>query len=88
MNMTLASPTDESVQIEREEVTILLLWSLVSLYFRYSPSNGLDVAVGQSSSNYLSGHRRVELWSVGLRGGHINGEVGRGLRGTGERSGD
>ena len=40
----------------------LLLTSLILLHFRYSPSNGLDVAVGQSSSNYILGYRRVELW--------------------------
>ena len=40
----------------------LLLTSLILLHFCYSPSNGLDVAVGQGSSNHILGHRRVELW--------------------------
>ena len=84
-NRVLASLTDESIQRERKELATLLLWSLISLYCRYSSSNGFHIAVGQSSSNYILGHRWVELWKVGLTAGHINREVGWRLRTEGDR---
>ena len=49
--------------------TTLLLRSLVPLHLQYFLSNGLDIAIGQISVNYI-------LWLAGLRGWRVNGEVG------------
>ena len=68
-------------------MTTLLLSLPIPMHLRYPPSNGFNVGVGQSPSNYILGHRRGKFWLAGLRRGCINGKVGWRSRAEGHREG-